>query len=849
MNRFLLKLFRRRKLENDIEEELRFHREMSGPIESHAPFGNPAVIKEQALDLWRFTTLENLWRDVIYGVRGLRRHPSLVATALLSLMLGIGANTALFSLGVEFLLSEPSVTDGASLVYVQFNDSSHADKQQMEIAREAKLFADVAGENEESLVNWNNGHETRPIFSTVTTKNFFTMLGVPMALGRGYAVTDPDQVVVLHHHFWTQHFNRDPNIVGQSITLDGRAYTVVGVLPEHFRSLIGFGFADDVYLPSFLDGTYLALYARLNPGMTLDQAKAASLAIANRVAEARAAGKRPEHAEASVQAIAGFARLRSQQMLAVGTFFIILLTLAGLVLLIACANVASLLLARASSRRREIAVRLSLGASRARLMQQLLVESLLLSVTGALGGLLLAQLLSNALSQMTAPTPVPMRLTAESDWRVALYAALLSVVATAACGLLPAWQSVRESFSGDLQRSGRMLLRRAIVVGQVAVSIVILSIGILFVRNLLKSSALSPGFDVQHTLRAEVDLPPAQYKDNPKKIALYAEQGVRQLSALPGVEAAAAARIIPFVDNTRFDSQIRFTGVEQSVHASFNWNGITSGYFTAMSIPIVAGRGFQATDAGTPEKPIVVSTGFVKQFLARQPLAAVGQTFQWGERKAEIYRIVGVAANTKNMSIGEAERAQLYEYLPNVSEARSRLQFVVRSATPPVSQLKAVSDALRAIEPNAGLEAQTMFSSIGFAFLPSQIGAAVLGSMGLLGLVLAMIGLYGVMAYSVARRTQEIGVRMAIGAQGSSIMKLILNDAGRMVAIGSAIGIAVALIATRPLASFLVDGLPPHDPVTFLAVLVVFTITAALASWGPARRAMAIDPMSCLRHD
>ena len=223
MRRFLLKLFRRRTLEDDIEAELEFHRQMSGDV--HAPpFGNPSVIKEQAFDLWRFTTIENLWRDVVYGVRGLRKHPSLVATALLSLALGIGANTALFSLGVEFLLSEPSVTDGKSLVHIQFNGNSHADHAEMEAACASPLFAACVGENEEKYINWNNGRETRPIFSTFTTKNFFTGLGVPMVYGRGYGVNDTDQVVVLHHHFWASQFNSDPGIVGHAITLSADPY-------------------------------------------------------------------------------------------------------------------------------------------------------------------------------------------------------------------------------------------------------------------------------------------------------------------------------------------------------------------------------------------------------------------------------------------------------------------------------------------------------------------------------------------------------------------------------------------------------------------------------------------------
>ncbi|HEY3740719.1 MAG TPA: ADOP family duplicated permease [Bryobacteraceae bacterium] len=846
MRHFLLKFFRRRNLEADIEAELAFHREMSG-APGNVPFGNATLIKEQAFDLWKFTTFENLWRDVVYGVRGLRKHPSLVLTALLSLTLGIGMNTALFSLGVEFLLSEPSVTDGQSLVHIRYDGNSHADPHRFATTRDSNVFAGIAGENEETLVNWNNGQETRPVYAAITTQNFFTLLGVPVAIGRGYAETDSKQVAVLNHRFWMKHFGGDPGVVGRAITLDGRPYTVVGVLPEKLRTLIGFGFSPDIFLPSFLDNAYLDMYARLKPGMNLAQAKAAGQAIANRIAESATVNNKVGHLEAEVDAIAGFERLGGQMMVQMEAFFALLLALAGLVLLIACANVASLLLARASTRTRELAVRLSLGASRARLMQQLLIESLMLSVAGALGGLAVAQLANVALARTTLPTPFPIHLTAETDWRVALYAALLSIVAALACGLLPAWQAVRESFAHDSRSTGKMFLRRAIVVGQVAVSVVVLSTGFLFVRNLLRSSALSPGFEVHHTVLAQVNLPPGSYKD-PKRIAAYAERAVTDLAALPGVEAAAAARSVPFIESSMEIADLRFMGVKNPVRALFHVNAVTAGFFKALSIPLVAGRTFEASDTKTAERAVIVNTFFARHYLQRQPPAAVGQTFLRGSGPT-VYRIVGVAADTKNMTIGEDPSAQFYEYLPSIDDARGKIDFVVKSAVPPVSQLKAVNDRLRQVEPDAGIDTQTLFSSIGFAFLPSQIGAAVLGSMGLLGLLLAMIGLYGTMVYSVARRTQEIGVRMAIGAPRGSIQKLILADAGRIVAIGSAIGIVVALVATRPLAAFLIEGLPPNDPVTFIAVIGVFAATAALASWGPARRATAIDPMSCLRHD
>jgi hypothetical protein len=275
MHRFLLKLLRRRSLAHDLDTELAFHREMAAAHHNPVPLGNEAVIREEAFDLWRFTFFENVWRDLVYATRSLRRSPSLVFTALLSLALGIGANTALFSLGVEFLFSEPSVGDPASMVAVRFGGDSHAKPADLDLLRNSGLFQSVVGDNEETFVNWNDGFETHRIFCVATSRNYFSDLRIPMALGRGFSPADPKEVVVLHHNFWIRHFGGDPSVIGRAIQLDGRVYTVLGVLPAKHRTLLGFGFTPDVYLPSFLDDKALAIYARLKPGMTLGEARAA----------------------------------------------------------------------------------------------------------------------------------------------------------------------------------------------------------------------------------------------------------------------------------------------------------------------------------------------------------------------------------------------------------------------------------------------------------------------------------------------------------------------------------------------------------------------------------------------
>ena len=844
MSRLFLKTFRRRSLERDLEAELAFHRDMATAHGNPIPLGNTSVVKEQARDLWRFTWIENLWRDVIYGARSLRRNPALVITAVLSLGLGIGINIGIFSIAVEFLFSQPSVRDASSLAAVRVGGNSHSAKAVVDFVRDSGLFEDVVGENEETYINWDDGRETRPLFCVQLTKNYFTVLGAPVSYGRGILPQDPNQVVVLSNRFWRSRLGGDPGIVGRVIRLDGRPYTVVGILPADYRSLIGFGFSPDVYVPRYLEDTILAMYARLKPGMTIGQARAGLITVAHRLDKAIPAPFRYEEG-ATVTPVASLARVEYEsEMQIFGLFFAMLLVVVGLVLLIACVNVASLLLARGAARRPELAVRLSLGAGRGRLFQQLLVETALLSLAGAGAGLLLREAMITAVESFQPPLPLPIHLHISFDWRVTAYAILLATFATMACGLLPAWRSVRQAIAPNLRRGAQMPLQRGLVVVQLAVSLMVLTAGFLFLRNLLRSNTISPGFDVQHTVYANVNLPPEAYKDSARK-RVYVTQALRELDALPGIESAAAARVIPFNGGTRFLTGLKLADTGKTVQAFFYWNAVSPDYFRTMGIPVIRGRTFEpATSAAA--RPVVVNRTFAERYLAgRDPL---GRQFRFGESKTPCV-IVGIAGGTKNLSIGEEPQPQLYEDLARIDNDRTRIGFVVRSATPPGMQLQAVRAALRRVEPDAGLEVSTLYSSIGLAFLPSQIGAAVLGSIGVLGLLLAAIGLYGVTVYSVTRRTREIGVRLALGASRRDIVSMILASAARLVVAGSAAGLVCAFFLVKPLAMFLVPGLRPADPVTFLAGAAVLAATGFAAAWGPARRAAAVDPMSSLRFE
>jgi len=844
IRRLFLKLSRRRRLQQDMETEFAFHREMAAAGGNPIPLGNTTFIQEQAFDVWRFNGVENLWRDLVYAVRGLRKSPGFVLTALLSLGLGIGVNTAMFSLAVEFLLSEPSVRDAKSLVYVRQGGNSHMLPPTIEALRHSGVFEDVAGENEESYINFNNGSETRRAFAVQATKNYFTALGVPVQQGRWWNETDANEVAVLHPHFWRTRLGGDPAIVGKTIRLDGRPYTVLGILPENYRSLIGYGYSPDVFVPQYIEGTILAAYARVKPGMTLGQLNAAMPAVGQRL-DLEFPSQHELNKLIRATPVSGFARLEKEKdALTVSIFFLILLVIVGLVLLIACVNVAGLLLARASVRRREIAIRLALGASRARLLQQLLAESLLLSLAGAAIGLLLALGVAKAAAAIPLPIPMPIRLQIEPDWRVASYAALIAAFSAIACGLMPAWQSLKESISAGMHRERKLRIRRILVTAQIAVSFIVLTTAALFLQNLLRASSLGPGFDIRRTVRAEVNLPPGVYRDG-RIINAYANRALEELRAIPGIESAAAARIVPFTDSTTFATDLTFPDNGPKQRAQFNWNAVTPDYFRAMDITLLKGRSFAAQDNGG-SKVVIVNEEFARRYLGkREP---VGATFLWTEDKAP-YRIVGVAHATKNMTIGEDARAQLYEPLAQIKNDRPRLQFVIRSATPPAAQLAAIRQALRQVEPAAGLEVETMFSAIGFAFLPSQVGAALMGSIGVLGLLLAIIGLYGVLAYSVARRTREIGVRMAIGASPMDVSGMVLREFAQLLITGIAIGLAIALFVTRPLSMFFVPGLSASDPASFAAVIAILGLTGFLAALGPVRRALRVDPLQCLRYE
>jgi predicted permease len=852
--------------DRELDEEIALHLEMRADeleregiaredalARARREFGSRLRVKEETRSAWQFRWLEETRSDFSYAARALRRNPGFAAAGVFSLALGIGANTTIFSLTLEFLFSEPSSRNPESLAAMRVGGNSHAHLRHYRFLRDASVFAGLAGSNEEAEANWRTGDETYRLHVMRVTDNFFGVVGVPLAMGRPIEPGDQD-VVVLSDRFWRSRLGADAGVIGRALTIDGRPHTVTGVLPADHRTVLGFGFSPDVYLPASRESDVVALIARLPDGMSLESAYVRLIAACRELDKAYPPEWNPKASwvtNTEIVPIAGLARLRNLSMVPFVAFFSMLLIVVGLVLLIACANVSNLLLARASARRQELAIRLALGAGRRRIVRQLMAESLLLALLGAAAGLLLNLGLTRILNHAELPLPIPIHLLIEPDWRLLGYAVTIAVASALVAGLLPALKATRSGVGEALKRTdrrveGRWSLRRGLIVTQLAVSVVLLTMGALFVRNMTRSMTMSPGFDADGAVWASLRLVPENYPSE-EKVRSVTSAALGELRALPGVEAASVARIVPLNGNSvRGDMVLADTNAQPAL-VRFHNNEVGPEYFRTMGIAILSGREFAASDGkGAPDVAILNENLARRLFGDKDP---IGHTFRYPvPTPSAPITVVGVAANSKYFTLGEENPMALYSPYSQAAGGNLTPQLLVRSSRP-TGLVREIERRLGALDRSAAIEVKPMRSALGFALLPSRIGAALLGSAALLGLALASIGLYGVLAYSVTRRTSEIGLRMALGADGSAVLRMVLRESGALVGLGVAIGLAIALFATRPLAMFLVPELRPTDPVTWLGVIGVLAAVAAAATLAPARRAVRIDPMAALRSE
>jgi predicted permease len=858
--RRLLYLGRRNNLEEVLDQEVQFHIESRADelqqqglapgqaiAQARREFGPQSGMREDSRVAWQIKWLEDLSSDLRYAFRALRRSPGFALAAIFSLALGIGANTTIFSLTMEFLFSVPSARQPERLASIQLAGNSHSQMPIYRFVRDTHTFDGLAGSFEEHQVNWRHGEDTSQLGVYWVTDNYFEVVGVPVAMGRPIQPGDRN-VAVLNYNFWQSQLAGDPTVVGRTMILDGQPHTVIGVLPRDHRTLIGFGFAPALYLPVHDDKAFVAFVARLPEGMNRSAAFARLKVIGQELD--RNFPNRDFHwtEDIRVDAVAGLDRLKSLNMIPFTAFFGVLMVVVGLVLLIACANVASLLLARASSRRQELGIRLAIGAGRGRLVRQLLAESLLLAVLGTLSGLLLNFWLTSLISRVQLPLPMPFQLHIAPDWRLLAYSAAVAVASALFCGLFPALKATRADLNAALKRqelqSSRRLwnMRNALVAGQLAISTLLLAAGLLFLENLSRSTSMNPGFDVDHTVWAHMRLVPAKYPTNEKTLALV-NSALDELRELPGVEAASVAHVVPLNDQQTDGTEVRIDGVKP-VHVQYKSNNVGPDYFRAMAIPILDGRGFNVGDRAESPAVAILNENFAR--LLFDKTSPVGHTIQYPQ--GESVRIVGVAKNSKYFTLGEEDALAMYTPFAQGPGAES-LNFMIRAPEFSPGLVKAINRTLGSLDQSAAIETKPMRDALVLALLPSRAGAAILGSMGALGLVLAAIGLYGVLAFTISRRIREIGLRMALGASPRTVLWMVFRDSFLLVTVGITIGLGIAMIATQPLAMFLVPGLSPTDPLTFVSVIALLGAVAVAATVGPALRALRVDPMVALRHE
>ena len=864
-------------VDRELERELRFHLESQveenldagmTPEQARASatrlFGPRTRIEEECRDARGVAWLASVAQDLRYARRSLARQPLLVVAAVLSIAVGFAANTIVFGVGTELLFTRPSAREPEQLVSMRLSIGSHVSHPHWRVLQESGALEQVAGYQIERDVTIRLGSTSTTMLPLIVTANFFDMLDVPFALGRGFSANeaaaerDP-RVVVVSHGFWSRRLGEAGDVLSRVVLVNGNPYAIIGVLPADFRSLPGFGVVPELYLPLSkslmpdIDEPYagaVQLVGRLRAGQRLEEGRTAVATVVTRLPP------RPGEQPAD---LGRFASLEgaSEEFDGTTTFFAVLLVVTGLVLAIACANVAGLLVARGAVRRREIAVRAALGASRRRLVQQLLADGFWLAVGGTAVGLAITAVVLRLVSRIELPLPVPVVLNPQVGGGLLWYALGLLMVTTVVSALVPAVtvsrQSVTSALRTDEPQYGhrRLTLRNLLVVVQVAVALLLLTTAGLFVRNLALTHTLDPGFDVAPLLVAQVTFPPGRHSTQARLTTLDA--GLARLQALPGVQQAAFARGVPLTlrSGSTTGADLRIESDGSTVPARYEGNWVSAGYFATMGMRLLAGRDVAPADtAGTPAVALVSQT-FAQRYLPGRDPVGVRLVLPGPPNTAGFPTlVVGVVSDGKHRSIGETQKAALYlPYAQNMGRSGGMTQFLVRTSTDPAAALRPIRDALAALDPSLAVEVQTMQAALAFAFLPSRVGAILLGASGALGLLLALVGLYAAVAFAVSRRTAEIGIRRALGASGASVIRLVLGDWAWLVLTGIAAGLVGAWFITRPLAQFLVDGLSATDPMSFVVTPVLLAALSAVATVVPAMAALRVDPARVLRNE
>jgi putative ABC transport system permease protein len=831
--------------------------------------------------------LESITQDVRYGLRQLRQSPGFSFVAVLSLAMGIGANTAIFQLVNAIRLKMLPVRNPQELVWIDFEKGSAragwwssrsarlTSAQWEQIRAQQQAFTGVLAWSA-ARFNLANGGEPRFAEGLYVSGDFFRHLGVVPLLGRTFTSHDDNQTcnaaAVLSYAFWQRESGGDPGILQHTVSLDGHSIPVIGVTPPSFFG-VEVGSRYDVAIPLCADGLlaedkkgripvpsawWLSMMGRLKPGWTAKSATAHLHALSPGIMRATLPpGYKSDLAKrylanklAATEAGTGVSGLREQYERPLW----LLMATTGLVLLIACANLANLLLARATVREPEIAVRLAIGASRWRLVRQLLAESLLLAIAGAALGAGLALVLSRALVMFISTSDTPLFVDIALDWRMLGFTAALAVLTCVLFGLLPALRATYLSPVSAMRAGGRSVtagrerfsLRRALVATQVALSLVLLVGALLFVRSLHNLLTTDAGFQPEGVLTVNIDFTRAQYPKE-RRLAVYRELSER-LSALPGVLSVAQVGFTP-VSGSGWDNAVGPDGAPAAGGKEAFFNRVSPGYFHTMGTRVMAGREFNDRDTLSSPKVAIVNEMFARKFFGGAN--PVGRTFHLEAEAGKpepLFQIVGLVRNTKYYELREDFKPLAFFPVAQDDDPGPGATFVLRMAGSPGQFMNAAKATVAAISSSIGIEFKSFSAQLQESLLRERLMATLSGGFGFLAGLLATLGLYGVIAYMVARRRNEIGVRIALGADRARVIRLVLSEAVLLLAVGLVAGVVLALWAGRAAATLLF-GLQPHDVVSLVAASVLLATITLVASYVPARRAAALDPMAALRDE
>ena len=809
-----------------------------------------------------------IFKDLRYGLRMLLHNPLSTLVAVIALALGIGANSAIFSVVNAVLLRPLPYTDSEHLVVVWETKPSKGIQQELvsppnyrDWVEQNRSFDRIGAFRAQAAV-LTGGQLPEKIETAWITPSVFEMLGIQTAIGRRFSPQEDqpgrNHVAVLGYGLWQRRFGGDPGILGQTVTLDGTSFTVIGVAPRDFRLL---DTPSELWMPYTLDSKELSqrgfhtlkVIAHLKPGVTLDQARSQMQSIA--------AGLEQQYADLNAGWSTKVIPMRDQMVGDIRPTLWTLLVAVVFVLLIACANVANLLLARAGGREKEIALRTALGANPGRLVRQLLTESVMLGLAGGLLGLLLASW-SIVVLQQFGPANLPRMKEISIDWRVLAFTLVVSILTGIVFGLAPALGTIKSDLNSILKTSGRgttgsrrrAQLRNALVVAEIACCVVLLSGAGLLIRSFVRLESVDPGFRPDHVLTMQISLPEMRYSG--LKVAQFYKQLIERMQAMPGVQYAGLARNLPLSGS---DASLNFVVENRPVVSSADqprakYRAASADYFAAMGIPLMRGRYFERTDGDkTPGVAIINDTMARRFFPNENPL---GKRMKAGFDDSVWCTIVGIVGDVKHTGLDAEINPEMYYHYLQVPPAlmtfvEGTMTVVLRTQADPSSMITSARTEVHKLDPDLAIfNAKSMEDLVGGSLARTKFRTMLLGSFAAAALILAAIGLYGVIAYSVTQRTNELGVRMALGAQKSDVLKLVVGHGAQLAALGIAIGLVSAFGLMRVISTFqLLFGVKATDPLTFAATALLILVVALAACMVPALRAIKVEPVVALRYE